>query len=119
MLYLPSGPGLKPAGHVRAIWVNGAQFSRDESRILIWSRDYTARVWLLDADIDFPAEDVELWIQAVTGTDYDFVTHQLRPIDPERRRLIREQYEKVAADHAKVCKYLTVPSENAIWREYL
>jgi len=93
---------------------NGAQFSRD-----IWSQDYTARVWLLDADIDFPAEDVELWIQAVTGTDYDFVTHQLRPIDPERRRLIREQYEKIAADHAKVCKYLTVPSENAIWREYL
>lgn len=59
-------------------------FTIATTSLLTWSQDYTARVWLLDADIDFPAEDVELWIQAVTGTDYDFVTHQLRPIDPER-----------------------------------
>ena len=85
--------------------VEGAQFSRDESRILTWSVDNTARLWLLDADVDFPAEHIELWIQAVTGSEYDLVTHQARTLDPERWHVIREHYEKIAADHAKTCEY--------------
>lgn len=84
--------------------VLGAQFSRDESHILTWSAD-TAHVWLLNADLDFPAEQVELWIQAVTASEYDFVTRQVRTIEPERWRNIRERYENIAADHLKTCKY--------------
>lgn len=44
--------------------VNGAQFSRDESRILTWSNDSTARICLLNADLDVPAEHVELGLPA-------------------------------------------------------
>jgi hypothetical protein len=77
----------------------------DESRILTWSTDGTARVWLLAADLDFPADQIELRIQAVTGSDYDFVARQAKTLDPERWRLIRERYEKIAADHAKSCRY--------------
>jgi WD40 repeat protein len=36
--------------------VSGAQLSRDDGRILTSSWDKTARVWLLNADLDFPAE---------------------------------------------------------------
>ena len=85
--------------------VRGAQFSRDESRILTWSDDNTARVWLLDADLDFPAEDVQLWIQAVTATEYDFVTRQVKPIEPDRWRQLKRRDEQIAAEHARVCKY--------------
>jgi integrase len=35
--------------------VNGAQFSRDKSRSLTWSVDNITRLWLLNADIDFPS----------------------------------------------------------------
>jgi hypothetical protein len=67
--------------------------------------DKTARVWLLNADLDFPAEHVELWIEAVTGSQYDFATRQVKTLDPERWCLIREHHEKIAADHAITCKY--------------
>jgi hypothetical protein len=44
-------------------------------------------------------------MQAVTGGEYDFVTRQVKTLEPERWRLIQERYEKNAADHAKACKY--------------
>jgi hypothetical protein len=93
--------------------VEGAQFSRDESRILTWGW-MTVRVWPLNADFDFPAEYISLWIQAVTGSEYDFVTRQVKPLAPERWRHIREHYEKIAAEHAKTCKY---PDANQWLRE--
>lgn len=99
-MWNPISPALQHQG-----WVHGAQFSRGENRILTWSTDDTARVSLLNADLDFPAEHVELWIQAVTGTEYDFVTRQVKTLDQKRWHLIREDYEKIAADHAKCCKY--------------
>ncbi len=71
-MWKPIGPALQHQGRV-----HGALFSRDENRILTWSTDDTARVSLLNADLDFPAEHFELWIQAVTGTEYDFVTRHL------------------------------------------
>ena len=41
----------------------------------------------------------------MTGSEYDFVTLQVRTIEPERWRHIREHYENIAADHLKTCKY--------------
>jgi hypothetical protein len=99
-----TGQQIGPALHHQGA-INGAQFSRDEGRILTWSADNTARAWLLNADLDFPAEHVELWIKAVTGSEYDFVTRRVKSLDPERWRLIREHYEEIAVDHAKTCKY--------------
>lgn len=80
-------------------------FSRNESLVLSWSEDYAARVWVSNADLDFPARYFPLWIQAVTGTEYDVVTCEVKTLDPERWRLIRGRYETVAADHSKTCKY--------------
>jgi hypothetical protein len=94
--------------------VRGAEFSRDESRVLTWSDDKTARVWLLDADLDFPAEHIPLWVQAVTGSEYDFAEHRLMPLDPDRWREIRPRYQQIAAEHAKKCKY---PDANH-WMQY-
>ena len=94
------GPALEHQGPV-----SGAQFNQDESRILTWSTDKTVRVWFLNAELDFPAKDLELWIQAVTGTEYDSVANQAKTLDPERWHLIRQRYERIASDHAKICKY--------------
>jgi hypothetical protein len=85
--------------------VSGAQFSRDESRILTWSADNTARLWLLDTDLDFSSASVQLWIQAVTGSEYDFVERRVKTIDPDRWRELRQRYRQIAAEHAKTCKY--------------
>jgi hypothetical protein len=52
-----------------------------------------------------PLEHVELWIHAVTGTEYDFVTRQVKTLEPERWHVMKEHYEKIAVEHAKICKY--------------
>jgi hypothetical protein len=65
----------------------------------------TARVWLLNADLDFPADQVRLLIQAATGTDYDILTRQVKTLDPARWREIRNRSEQIAAQHAKTCNY--------------
>jgi hypothetical protein len=62
-----------------------------ESRILSWSRDNTDGVLLLHADLDFPAEQFEVWIQAGTATEYDFVPRQVKTLDPELCRAIRRK----------------------------
>ena len=85
--------------------VNGALFNWDGSRILTWDEAGTARLWFLDADLDFPPEHFQLWIQAMTATEMDPVTHEVKPIEPARWRKIKAQYDEVAAKHAKVCKY--------------
>ncbi len=85
--------------------VNGAMFTRDEKRVLTWGGDGTAKLWLLDADLDFPVQHLTLWVQAVTGSEYDLVTGKVRAMDTERWRAVRDQYEIIAAEHARGCKY--------------
>ena len=94
------GPALQHQSSVR-----GAQFRRDESRILTWSYDNTARLWDLNADLDFPAEYLQLWLQAVTATEYDFVTRQIKTMEPARWNAVRQHYEQIATEHARVCQY--------------
>jgi len=105
----PIGPALQHQSTV-----DGALFSRDESRILTWSADSTARIWILNADLDFPAEHVELWTEAMTGSELDVVTQEVKTLEPNRWREIRQRYEAIAADHAKTCKY---PDANEWFRE--
>jgi WD40 repeat protein len=88
--------------------VKGAVFSRDESRILTWSGDQ-AQLWDVGADYDFPADKVKNWVQAATGAEMDVETRQVNVLTPEHWRQARDEYERVASAHARVCKY---PGEN-------
>ncbi len=81
------------------------RFSRDESRILPWGWDNMGCIWLLNADLDFPADALELLIQAFTGSEYDFVAEQVKMLDTQRWHSIRERYKRMASEHAKICKY--------------
>jgi WD40 repeat protein len=96
----PLGPALQHKERV-----NGALFSHDESRILTWSGDGTARIWPINIDLDFPTDYLSLWLGAMTGNQFDLNTRKEEPLSPAVWREIRSQYEKVAATHAKECKY--------------
>jgi WD40 repeat protein len=94
------GPTLQHQGPV-----SGAQFSRDESRILTWGYDKTVRLWPLNIDLDFPAEYVPEWLQAMTASQFDLVTRQLTVLSTESWRKVLAGYERIAAEHAKNCRY--------------
>ena len=51
--------------------VIGALFTKDDSRILTWSRDGTARLWNIEADYDFPNQHLPLLVEVATGTAMD------------------------------------------------
>jgi hypothetical protein len=72
---------------------------------LTWGPDKVAKLWALDADLDFPAEHLALWVQAVTGSEYDLTTAEVRAMYTERWRKVRAEYDKIAAEHARTCKY--------------
>lgn len=84
--------------------VYGAILTHDETRLLTWGLD-SLRIWLLDADLDFPVESVSTWTQAATGSEFDPVTGEIRAMYTERWREVRAQYEKVATEHARSCQY--------------
>jgi hypothetical protein len=94
------GPTLKHEGPV-----NGAVFNKDESRILTWSGDNTARLWEMNIDLDFPRQDIKLWTQAVTGTELNIDSRQPTNIELDRWHRIQAEYKRLAEAHAKVCKY--------------
>ena len=83
----------------------GAHWSRDGNRVLTWSADGTARVWTLSMDLDFPSESVSLWLQALTGTEFDLVTRQVNKLSKEAWAETRRRYDRVAEAHAKTCHY--------------
>jgi WD40 repeat protein len=94
------GPALKHDGRVK-----GAVFNHDESRILTWSEDHTTEVWFLDADLDFPANSVELWIDVSTATEFNPISYEITAIPPDHFAEMQRKYEEVASNHAKICKY--------------
>jgi WD40 repeat protein/serine/threonine protein kinase len=59
------GPPLPHAG------AGYAEFSRDGSRILTCGRDKTARVWLAPRSADGPVEKIALWVDTITGAEWD------------------------------------------------
>nr|VFJ63187.1 MAG: hypothetical protein BECKDK2373C_GA0170839_110414 [Candidatus Kentron sp. DK] len=84
--------------------VDGAEFSTDESLILTWSEDKTARLWDFGVDYDFPVEHLPLQVEVMTGTamnDHGAVS-ALSAREWQRKK---EAYERIAKDHAAQCRY--------------
>jgi len=69
--------------------VRGAAFNKDESQILTWSNDKTARLWNVDVDSDFPPEYVETRVQAA-GVTFDLKSRQ-----PDKWRDVRAKDEHI------------------------
>ena len=85
--------------------VIGAIFNADETRILTWSGD-TAMIWDVGVDWDFPPDKIKLQVMALTGTEMDLETREVKVLDPERWYQVRDEYIKVARQYLKTCKYL-------------
>lgn len=64
--------------------VKEAVFSKDETRILTWSFDRTARLWDVPGDLDFPQEYFSLQVEALTGTRFDPITRQMNSTKSKR-----------------------------------
>jgi WD40 repeat protein len=58
-----------PVEHKESI--EAAAFNPNESLILTKTFYGPVQFWLIDADLDFPADAVELWIEASTATEFD------------------------------------------------
>ncbi|MBN1349527.1 hypothetical protein JXJ21_08970, partial [candidate division KSB1 bacterium] len=58
-----------PMKHERS--VNGAAFNGDESRILTYSSDGTARLWDISIDLKFPDSQLRLMVEVRTGYQMD------------------------------------------------
>ncbi len=85
-------------------YVSGAVFSRDESLILTWSDDSTARLWDIGADYDFPKEYLPLLVQVATGTKMDD-NGNVDALSKDEWEKKKQEYIKVAEEHLKTCKY--------------
>ncbi len=57
-----------PIPHAGAAY---AEFSQDGARIATCGRDRTARVWLAPRIAEGPVERIALWVDTVTGTEWD------------------------------------------------
>jgi len=89
--------------HQGSVW--GAQFSRDESRILTWSSDNTARVWQISGDVDFPKDKTVLQIEALNGTKFNPITRVLEIMPAHEFNDTKEKYLQIAREHARTCQY--------------
>nr|VFK54780.1 MAG: hypothetical protein BECKTUN1418F_GA0071002_10556 [Candidatus Kentron sp. TUN]VFK59188.1 MAG: hypothetical protein BECKTUN1418E_GA0071001_10526 [Candidatus Kentron sp. TUN] len=79
-------------------------FSADESRILTWSDDGTARLWDFGVDYDFPVAHLPLQVEVMTGTAMnDFGA--VRTLRAEEWKRKRQLYERIAEAHAAECRY--------------
>jgi tetratricopeptide (TPR) repeat protein len=79
-------------------------FSLDETRILTWSADGTARVWDLQADYDFSRELLILRLEVQTGTRLTDVG-DLEALSPEEWWEEKRQYEEIDREHLKTGNY--------------
>lgn len=96
----PIGPSMT---HDRE--VEGAVFNRDEAKILTWSDDNTARLWDIGVDYDFPVDLLKLQIAALTGTEFDPASGEIKVIEPERWEKMKARYLEKASHHYKSCQY--------------
>ena len=87
--------------------VSGATFSKDESKILTWSYDGSAKLWQITWDIDFPYNKYVVLIEVLTGTRFNPVTQQITTLTVDEWQKVRAEYEAVAKEHAKpkACQY--------------
>jgi hypothetical protein len=74
--------------------VSGAVFSEDESRILTWSEDGTARVRRLRWFDGWPSEHVALHVEVRTGTRLNDVG-EVEVIPPDEWREMKRKYDEI------------------------
>ena len=79
--------------------VLGAAFSADESRILTWSWDRTARLWAFGVD-DFPPVYLLLRVEVITGTAMDHLGN-VRVLKAEEWKERKAEYDRIAREHGK------------------
>lgn len=82
----------------------GAIFSRDESLVLTWSRDGTARLWNVQADYDFPARRWPLFVEVATGTAMDDAGN-VRALSVDEWQQRKKDYVQIAEEHLTTCRY--------------
>ncbi|OQX08789.1 MAG: hypothetical protein BWK80_47710, partial [Desulfobacteraceae bacterium IS3] len=85
--------------------VRGAVFDKNESRILTWSYDGTARVWDIGADYDFPPEHFPLLVEVATGTAMNDNTGDVSVLSKNEWEARKQEYIEIAEEHLKTCKY--------------
>ena len=80
-------------------------FNRDESLVLTWSYDETARLWHIpQPDFDFPQDHLRLLVEVVTGTVMDDVGNT-STLHPEEWINRKEQYREIAEQHLLTCRH--------------
>jgi hypothetical protein len=85
--------------------VSKAKFNADETRILTYGHDGTARLWDIGVDYDYPIDKIKLQVWALTGTKFNTTTMEIEFIDPDEWRKIKKEYMEFAVEHYKTCKY--------------
>lgn len=84
--------------------VSGAVFNHDETRILTWSKDGTARLWDTTIDEDFPKQHLSLLVSVATGTTIDDYGN-ISALSKEKWEAYRNEYIDICEKHLKTCKY--------------
>ncbi len=85
--------------------VIGAQFNRNESLVLTWSEDGTARLWdYTSADYDFPKKYLPLLVEVATGTIIDEYGN-VSALGSKEWSERKKRYAKIAEEHLKTCRY--------------
>ena len=84
--------------------VYGAVFNQDETRILTWSGDGTARLWNIEVDEDFPKEYLSLMVKVATGTAMDDYGNVIT-LSKKKWEEYRAEYIRIAEKHLKNCKH--------------
>jgi len=87
--------------------IEGATFSREETKIITWSTDGTARLWAIgerknDNNYNFPLDLIKLKIAALTGTEFDPATGDIKTIEPEHWKKMKEAYLKEATTNLQI-----------------
>jgi WD40 repeat protein/Tfp pilus assembly protein PilN len=85
--------------------VTEAAFNTQETRILTQSKDGTAKLWDTGVDVDFPTDKIKLQILALTGTELDAETRQVKFIQLEEWEKVKKEYMDFAREHYRKCKY--------------
>jgi hypothetical protein len=71
-------------------------------------------MWDIGVDLDFPQDKFGLQVMALTGTEYIPITKEIKIIEQQRWRELKERYFQFARQHYKVCGY---PRYN-LWRQF-
>lgn len=72
---------------------------------MTWSADSTVRLYNIPGDLDYPPAKFILQIEALTGTRFEPLTHQITLLTPEEFHKIQQEYIAIAGKHATTCKY--------------